>query len=185
MPSDEKVLKYLNDLKKEGLRPSLICAMIIKEKVGMFASNKYPGWEFVQGGMELNELPIDTFEREVLEELGYHFYRECHLPPKKMIWLFEDQMKTRIKGNVITAEGVEIKPTAKYYIIFAAEMNLEKFPEIDATDSGYSGSTVKLHKAKWVGYDEGLDLVRSIQSPQKREIIRKVLHKLKEKGLIK
>lgn len=185
MPTDEKIFEYLNTLKKEGLRPTLICAIVAKGKVGLFSSDKYPGWEFLQGGIEFNELPIDAFEREVVEELGFHFYQECHLPPKRFDWLFEDRLKTKIKDKVLTTEGVEVKPTAKHYIVFVAEINVEKFPEISSDDFSFSNTTVKLHKCKWTDYDEAIDLIKKIQNPRKREIVRKILDKLKEKGLCK
>lgn len=184
MPTDERILQYLNTLKNDGFRPTLICAMMMKGKVALFSSNRYPGWEFLQGGIEFNELPIETFEREVAEELGYSFYKECNFPPKRFDWLFEERLKTKIKEKVLTAEGVEIAPQAKYYIIFAAEMDAEKFPEINPEDFAFSGTTVKLHKCKWVGYDESINLVGKIQSTNKREIVIRVLDKLKDKGLL-
>jgi 8-oxo-dGTP pyrophosphatase MutT (NUDIX family) len=184
MPTDERIFQYLNTLKSEGLRPTLICAIMVKGKVGLFSSNHYPGWEFLQGGIGFNELPIETFEREVAEELGYTFYQKCHFPPKRFDWLFEAQLKTKIKDKVLTIEGVEVKPTAKHYIVFAAEMDVGKFPEINADDFAFSGTTVKLHNCKWVGYEEAINLIKKIPSPNKREIIRKVLDKLKDKGLL-
>lgn len=184
MPTDERILQYLNTLKKEGLRPTLICAIVVKGKVGLFSSNRYPGWELLQGGIEFNEIPIDTFEREVAEELGFHFHQGCHFPPKRFDWIFEDQLKTRVKDKVLTVEGVEIKPTAKHYIVFVAEMDVENFPEINSDDFAFSGTTVKLHKVQWVGYNEAINLIKSIQNPKKKEIIRKTLDKLKEKGFL-
>lgn len=185
MPSEEKILQYLNKLKKEGLRPTLVCALVASGKVGLFSSNNYPGWEFIQGGMEFNELPVDTLEREVAEELGYHFHKNCHFPPNKFEWLFEDSLKTKVTGTVLTEDGALIKPNKKHYLVFVAELDAEKFPEINSDDFAFSGTTVKLHKCKWVSYEEASNLIKSINSSKKREIAKKALDKIRAKGFIK
>jgi 8-oxo-dGTP pyrophosphatase MutT (NUDIX family) len=138
----------------------------------------------IQGGIEFRETPIETLEREVVEELGYHFYQSCHFPPEKFIWLFEDQMQTKISGTLLTEEGKEIKPIAKYYIIFAAILRTDQFPHVNPDDSNFKGTTVKLHKCKWTNYQEARELVKTNQNPKKREIAERILEKLKEKNFI-
>lgn len=184
MPSEQQIIKYLDNLRTSGFRPTLICALVVNQKVALFSSNKYPGWEFLQGGIEFNEIPQETLEREIAEELGYHFLKDCSLPVEKFIWLFEDKLKTAIKDKVISNSGKQVKTNTKHYIIFAAILSTGRYPEINSDDYGFTGTTVKLHSVRWVGYKEALKLIGSIKNEIKREILRETLHKLKDKQLI-
>jgi len=179
-------LKHVDQVKRTGYRPSVIAALIFQGKVGMFRSNKYPGFEFVQGGIEGIETPLEAIKREVIEELGYWFYSKCNFPPQNLKFLFEEKMKTKIKGELVTQTGEKIKPVGKQYVVFGVILKEKgELPEINEEDSKWKGTTVKFHEHRWVGPNEARKLAATITNPIKKEIALRTIDCLVKDGLIK
>ena len=179
----DKVLHKIELIRQKGFRPCVIAALICGGKVGLFKSH-YPGYEFVQGGIEFGETPQEAMEREVMEELGHWFYQGCNFPPEKFIYLLEAKMETKVKEALVTEKGETIKPVGKYYLVFAALLRTDGKPSIKPEDFQFSGSTVKFHAHVWADYDEAKRLIETITNPIKRDIALKSIEMLKARGLI-
>jgi len=179
--------QYIDQIKLEGFRPCVIGAITCNGLIGLLRSNKYPGYEFVQGGVALGETPIEAIEREVIEEMGFWFHKECHFPPKRYQFLFEDKMETKVKETLVTSDNKEIRPKGKHYLVYGLEINSphENLPKINPEDFSFTGSTVKLHECRWVRVDEALRLVQTLTSPKKREIATNAIKQLEELGYAK
>lgn len=175
--------EYIEKIKQEGFRPCVIGAMVCSGLIGLSKSNKYPGYEFLQGGINYGETPIEAIERETIEELGFWFHKECNFPPKRHQFLFEDRMEMKVKEPVISDKG-PIKTKGKHYLIYALEINPEneKLPQINPDDFEFRGTTVKFHEHKWVTKAEALKLIEQITNPKKMEIAKRTIGILAELG---
>lgn len=179
-------LKYIENIKEEGYRPSVIGALICHELVALFRSNRYPGYEFVQGGINFGELPIEAIQREVIEELGYWFYTECQFPPQKAEFLFEDRMKMNIKEKILTASGKTVNPIGKHYLIYAVSLKSDKkLPEINPDDLNFNGTSVKFDRCSWTTNEKAKQLVQTITNSTKKSIAIRALQILFDKKYIR
>lgn len=186
MVEQEKINQYVNDLKKTGYRPTLICVLISDNLIGLLKGRNYNGYEFVQGGIEYGESPLETLEREVMEELGYWFHKACNFSRIKMTYLFEGRMDMKIKDKLITQEGELVRPKGKHYIVFAAEICTDgELPEVNQDDVNYKGSSVKLEKCIWVNIGEAKRILKKTRNPVKRNIVLKAIDIAQEKELVR
>jgi hypothetical protein len=176
--------QYIDQIKLDGFRPCIIGAITCNGKIGLLRSNKYPGYEFVQGGIGFGETPVEAIEREVIEEMGFWFHKECNFPPRRHQFLFEDKMQTKVKEVQVTSSGEEIQPKGKHYLVYGLEINPvnNKLPEINSEDFQFKGSTVKLHSCKWVSVKEALELVQTLQNQKKEEIATRAIKCLEDLG---
>ena len=175
----------LDKIKQEGYRPCVVAALVFNRKVGLFQSKKYFGSEFIQGGIEFGEEPLETIEREVMEEAGFWFYSLCDFPPEKSEYLFEARMETKVKGTLRTTNGAEIHPIGKHYFVYAVKLkDMDHLPQIDGNDINFSGSTVKFLKCDWVDSTKATEVMGKNNNPIKRDIEIKTISLLKEKSYI-
>jgi len=186
MVEQEKINHYIDELKRKGYRPTLVCALVMNNRVAVFKNNTYGGYELVQGGFEAGESPEETLEREVIEELGFWFHKECNFRQIVMTYLFEEKMEMKIAGHLETRTKEKIVPKGKHYIVFAAEIHSSttKFPQINPDDFSFKGTSVKLHQCRWVNAKEARSTLETITNPKKREIALRVIDLLVKKEFV-
>ena len=175
--------QYIEKVKSEGFRPCVIAAMVCNGLIGLSRSNKYPGYEFLQGGINYGETPIEAIERETIEELGFWFHKECNFPHKRNQFLFEDQLEMKVKEPVMSDKG-SIKARGKHYLVYALEIEPtnQKLPGINPDDFKFQGTTVKFHEQKWVTRNEAMQLIQKIANPKKKEIAKRAIEMLADLG---
>lgn len=171
----DEILQKIDQIKESGFRPCVIAVLVCNGKLGLFHSHKYPGYEFLQGGINFGETPIETVEREALEEAGYWFYKGCNFPPKNVEFLFEEHMKTKVKETLLTENGKQVNPEGKHYLVYLVELNTVQVPEITAEDMDYLGSSVKFDKVVWADSILANKLTSGIQNLIKRDIAKKAI----------
>lgn len=175
--------QYIDKIKIDGFRPCIVGALTCNGLVGLLRTNKYPGYEFVQGGIRHGERPIEAVDREIIEETGFWFHKECNFPPKRFQFLFEDRMETKVKDQLVTSQGENISPRGKHYLVYGVEIDKQDgLPKVNLEDSQYKGSSVKFHECRWVSVKEGLELVKTLTNPKKQEIATRAILKLQELG---
>jgi len=175
----------LDQIKREYYRPCIVAALVCDRKVGLLQSKKYFGYEFLQGGIEFGEDPLEAMKREVMEETGFWFYSLCNFPPEKAEYLFEARMETKVKGNVRLTSGEEIHPKGKHYLVYAVKLRENSsVPQIDQNDVNFSGSTVKFLKCEWTDSSKATGLMSKDNNPIKRDISLQTINLLKKKGYI-
>jgi hypothetical protein len=189
MDQDQKKVideKYLNDIRSERYRPCVIGAIICNGQIALFKSNKYPGYLFVQGGIETGESPLEALEREVMEELGYWFYTGCQFPPTRSEFLFDRKMASKnIKSKISNSSGESFKPKGKHYLVYFIDISRgQEPPYIKEDDYSFAGSTVCFTKNKWSNYTDAKKLVAGIDNEIKRELTREALDILFKKGYL-
>jgi ADP-ribose pyrophosphatase YjhB (NUDIX family) len=178
--------KYLNGIRSDRYRPCVIGAIVLGGKIVLFKSKKYPGYNFVQGGIENGETPLEALEREVMEELGYWFYKGCQFPPVKAEFLFDRRMTSKnVKSKITSASGETVKPVGKHYLVFFVDISRgQEPPHIREDDYNFSGSTVCFTENKWSNYEEAIKFVSKIDNEIKRDLARETLDLLHKKGYL-
>lgn len=170
-------LAHLNQVRKEGYRPCIVAVLICNGKIGLCEAKDYHWYEFPQGGIEFEELPLETIQREIKEELGEDFYIKCEFPAE-LKHLFEVQHKMKVKDNLKLETGEIVKPIGKEYIVYTVKLNAVNFPQIN-TENG-----TDFKRCLWVNYDEAKNLIKNTKSPVKREIAQRAVNEIKKLALI-
>lgn len=174
-------LAHLNLVRKEGFRPCMIAVLILNNRVGICEAKDYHWYEFPQGGIEPGELPIQTIEREIKEELGEQFSNQCHFPPKTIKHLFDVQNKMKVKGNLVLDNGEYVNPKGKQYMVFAVELNndLPQPPQINQEDID-----VEFKQCLWVKASEAKELIKRTSHVVKREVAFRAVNMIDKLNLI-
>ncbi|MEI7792907.1 MAG: NUDIX domain-containing protein [Candidatus Berkelbacteria bacterium] len=182
-------LAQLDEIRLEGYRPCVIAALACQGRVGLFHTNRYPGYEFAQGGIELGEIPAETIEREIREEAGDGFSMDCAWPIEPT-FMFEARMETKVKGVLKTSNGTIVSPRGKHYLVYAVPLqNTDYFPEIQFEWEGESmwkenGGTIQFTGYSWADARASAKLTRRIQSPRKQEIVQSAISSLVSLGFV-
>jgi 8-oxo-dGTP pyrophosphatase MutT (NUDIX family) len=167
--------KTFNQDRVEGLRPGVVVCVINKEaKVLLCLKLEYKIWEFPQGGIEKKENLEDAIAREIKEELGQEFFESLFIPEKPLVAI--DQIifpEGCTEGRMFEVDGKKIPMAGKKYYFCAVAQTGQAEP----SDKEYS-------EFRWVTFDEGNELVETINQKGKKRILKKALEILKEGDLI-
>jgi hypothetical protein len=167
--------KDLNEARKQGFRPSVLCCCINENKVLILYNKEYSFWMFPQGGIENGEEDSSAIVRALQGDMGEVFISDCDT---NYLLLGDEQVEFAPgKHNITelkTDEGVVVEPKGKKYYFYAV---YKKDPNIDLANTQYS-------EYFWVGHKAGTFLANKIPQKGKKRITVKALELLKEKGLI-
>ena len=173
-------LAHLNLVRKEGFRPCMIAILIYNGMVGLCEAKNYHWFEFPQGGIEPGEIPSETIEREIKEELGEKFFFECNFPAEKYQHLFDVQYKMKVKEKLLLDSGEYVSPKGKEYMVFAVLLKGNGTPpQINPEDA-----EAEFKKCFWVKADQAKELINKTSHKVKREIAFRAVNEIKKLNLI-
>jgi 8-oxo-dGTP pyrophosphatase MutT (NUDIX family) len=168
-------IKYLDEVRKSGLRPQIVCFFVNEGEVLLFYKSQYEIWMTVQGGIDNKESIKDAIDRETEEEVGSEFLEHLTEDP---VFLGEGQVEFR-KGlhgdrELITDLGEEIEMRGKKYFYFAVELNTKdiNFKEIEFDDYF------------WLNYEAAGYLIEKGKQVNKKILNLEMLEKLNSKKLL-
>ena len=168
-------LQELNEDRKNGFRPSVLCCIVHENTVLFLFNKEYGFWMIPQGGIDNGDDYDVSIMRALKEDFGDDFINSCN---KEYILLGSEQVEFAPgKHNITelkTDEGTVVEPKGKKYYFYAVyktsdSLNIENTP--------YS-------EFFWLGYKAGAFLAAKIPQKGKKRITMKALDLLKEKGLI-
>lgn len=169
-------LQDLDQIRKDGLRPTAVGIFINKKRALMLYHEEYNLWQFPQGGIQNGETPEDALTREMREEIGEDLIRYSE---EKPVYLGRDQIvfKSNKHGGrrLKTDDGKPVNMKGKAYLFYAIEIPVESL-DMEASE---------FEKYSWATYDEAVDIAEKIYQPGKQRVTQKALELLKEQDLIK
>ena len=168
--------KDLNEVRKTGFRPSVMCCCIHEKKVLMLYKKEYSLWMFPQGGVDNGEEIIGAVFREIQEELGEKFKKNCI--QDEILVYGDDQIEflpeKQIADGLQTDDGISMTMIGKKFYFCAVASVSE---ELDIKDTEFDDYY-------WLEYQPAMFLAKKIHQPGKRRVTMKALNLLKEMDVI-
>ncbi|OGC70189.1 hypothetical protein A2415_00770 [candidate division WWE3 bacterium RIFOXYC1_FULL_39_7] len=169
-------LKEIDEVRKTGYRPSVICCCVHDKKVLFLYKKEFSMWMFPQSSVRNKEELVEAAGREIREELGESFAKNCNSADafafgEDMIeFLPEKQNLEELK----TDDGQECKMLGKKYFYCA----------VAAKDETLNISETQYDDHYWLEFQPAMFLAKKIHQPGKRRITMKALELLKSLDLI-
>jgi 8-oxo-dGTP pyrophosphatase MutT (NUDIX family) len=169
-------LKDLNEVRKTGFRPSVICCCINDKKVLLMYKKEFSMWMFPQGGVNNKEEINQAALREITTELGQAVRANC--VEDDILVFGDDQIEflpeKQIPDGLQTDEGVVQKMLGKkyYFCAIASKSDVINIGETEFDDH------------YWLEYQPAMFLAKKVHQPGKKRITMKALNLLKELDLI-
>ena len=171
----EPTLEELDNLRKDGLRPSVVGCFLNDKKILLVYQKTFNLWQLPQGGIENKETIFEAFEKELTGELTEDFVKMAD-PNKKLIAIDKIEFPPSKQGlrdmKTDTGEGGVMK--GKYYYFITADTKKTDLVIAATEFSDY----------KWLNFEESYKLIKETNTGGKLRITLQTLHLLKDKGLL-
>ena len=170
----EPTIEELDNLRKDGLRPSVVGCFINNKKLLLVYQKTFNLWQLPQGGIENGETFEEAFNRELSEEITEDFVKTHK--ELKIIGTDKIEFPPSKQGlrDMKTDSGDEVVMKGKYYYFIVTQTEETKIVT-DATEfSDY----------KWLNFEESYKLIKETNTGGKLRIYTQLLHLLKDQGLI-
>lgn len=168
--------KILDIVRKKGLRPQVVACVIHNRKILFLYNKEHKIWGFVQGGVDNKERPYRATLREVAEELGESFAKNCRVSPLGVFGQNEIEFPKKLHGSkeLHTDKGEEVKLIGKkyFYVLINSKSKYIKLRKSE------------FDKYKWLTYDEAYKLIKSIYQKGKKAMSAEILDLLFEHDII-
>lgn len=165
----------LDELRQEGFRPSVIICCINDKKVLMLHKKDYGIWMFPQGGINNDEDLNDAIFRQLEEEMGEEFVKNCD---EDVIFFGDDQIEflpgKHDNKKIVTGEGLEVDMIGKKFYLYAVAC---KKKDIDIKKTDFDDYF-------WLEYKPAMFLARKIYQRGKSRVTTKIIDLLKKEKLI-
>lgn len=165
----------LNEDRKLGFRPSVVCCVINENKALFLFNKEYSFWMFPQGGIGNGEDPEKCLFKSLEEDFNKVFVADL---VKEVLYIGNELVEFAPgKHNISelkTDDGESVEPKGKKYYFYAI---YKATPDVDLTGTPYS-------ECYWLGHKAGSFLSAKIPQKGKKRITLKALDLLKEKGLL-
>ncbi len=171
----QPTLEELDNLRKQGLRPSVVGCFLNNKKILLVYQKIHNLWQLPQGGVD-NKLNLDqAFVKEMSEEVTEDFLKNTD---PKIELIGEDRIEfPPSKQNLRDLQsdsGEKLEMKGKYYYFMLARANSTEIT-IGATE---------FDDYKWLSYDEAIKLIKDTSTGGKLRITSQILSKIKDKGLL-
>lgn len=171
----EITLQDLDDIRKTGLRPTVVGCFINKKKTLIVFQEEYNIWQFPQGGVENKHTVQKILQREMREEMGEDLVKYATESP---IYLGRDQIifkKDKFGSKRLNLDdGTLVKMKGKSYLFFGIKIPVEHL-DMEASE---------FDKYRWLNYKDAVEIANTIYQPGKKRVTLKALDLLKEHKLI-
>ena len=168
-------LTDLNNDRKEGLRPSVVCCCVNEKQLLMLHKKEYNLWMLPQGGINNKESVEDALFRELEEEMGTAFVKNC----EREFLVFGEDVIEFLPGKhgvdaLKTDDDEEVEMIGKkFYFCGVACLN----KEFDIKKTEFSDYF-------WLAHSGAKGLADKIYQRGKRRVTLKIVELLKENELI-
>jgi len=168
-------LSDLDNLRKQGLRPSIVGCFLNDKKILLAYQKSFNQWFLPQGGVENKQNIKDAFFKELAEEVTEDFLKTCD-PNIQLVAEDKIEFPPSKQGlrDMFTDSGESIVMKGKYYYFFVAN---SKKTEITL------GAT-EFDDLKWLNFDEAYKLIKETNTGGRLRMIANLLHVLKDKNLL-
>jgi len=168
-------LHDLDEIRKQGLRPTIVGCFVNDKKVLLVFHEEYNLWQLPQGGVGNNEEAEKALQRELREELGEDLVMYAKRKPN---YMGRDQIVFKESKHGMrelqTDDGKPVKMQGKCYLFYAIEVPVTQL-DMEASE---------FDNYKWVSYDSALATAEEIYQPGKQRITQKAIELLNEQGFI-
>lgn len=168
----EPNLKEIEEIRRTGLRPGVVACLLKDKQVLMTYVSEFSLWQLPQGGIEVDETVKGALVNTVQEELGADIAHHLDL---NMEIIGEDRMEFPDSGGKkFESKGGLVLMIGKHYYVVAAKSHGGEFD--------LKKSEVSI--ARWVNYEEGVELAKKIYQKGKRRVTETVLKLLQSGNFI-
>lgn len=174
-PLKDPTLEEMDDLRKQGIRPSVVGCFINDKKILLAYQKSFNLWQLPQGGVNNHETTKDAFFRELGEEVTEDFLKNCS-QDIKLVAVDKIEFPPSKQGlrDMITDSGESVVMKGKYYYYYICE----------AKKTDITIAATEFEDIKWLNFDEAYKLVHETNTGGKLRITSNVLHLLKDKGYL-
>ncbi len=174
-PPKEPTLADLDELRKQGLRPSVVGCFISDKKILLAYQKSFNQWLLPQGGVENKQSLKEAFLSELSEEVTEDFVKDCD-PDIQLVAVDKIEFPPSKQGlrDMVTDAGEPVVMKGKYYYFFVANT---KKTEITL------GAT-EFDDLKWLNFEEAYKLIKETNTGGRLRMITSILNVLKNKGLL-
>jgi putative (di)nucleoside polyphosphate hydrolase len=165
----------LDVVRKNGLRPTVVCCALNDNKVLFLFKREYNIWLMPQGGVLLAETLEEALFRELTEELGSLFVQNC---AQEVSFVGEDSAEFFPKDvpqediDAKIGKGAEMK--GKHYYFLA----------VSQTETSIDLGATQFDDYFWLDYTGATRLVGLMRQRKKKAVLLKILDLLRDQGLI-
>ncbi len=173
-PLKDPTLEDLDNLRKEGLRPSIVGCFLNDKKILLVYHKAFNLWQLPQGGIENKENLKETFDKELSEEITEDFVKTHE--DLKLFSTDKIEFPPSKQGlrDMKTDSGEEVTMKGKYYYFMITQTKERSLTTAATEFSDY----------KWLNFDESYKLIKETNTGGKLRIYTQLLHELKNQGLL-
>lgn len=174
-PLQEPTLQDLDELRKQGLRPSVVGCFINDKKILLVYQKSFNQWLLPQGGIENKQSVKEAFIKELSEEVTEDFIKSCD-PSINLVAVDKIEFPPSKQGlrEMTTDNGDPVVMKGKYYYFFVAKTNS---PQITL-------AATEFDDLKWLNFEEAYKLIKETNSGGRLRMVSNTLQLLKDKGLL-
>lgn len=163
-------LEIIDNIRQKGFRPQVVGCFVNDNKILLLFHKKYKLWQLPQGGINNRETVLEALKREMEEELGVDFIKNCDFSDTliteeaQLIFPKKHQGSRELK----TDEGQEKSMKGKRYF----------FLKINARETQIDLKKTEFDDYLWLNKTDALKLAQKIYQKGKREITLKAITSL-------
>ncbi len=174
-PLKDPTLEEMDELRKQGLRPSIVGCFFNNKKILLAYQKTFNQWLLPQGGVENKEAIKDAFSKELSEEVTEDFIKKCDTNIK-LVAVDKIEFPPSKQGlrDMSTDSGDSVVMKGKYYYFYATEVK----------DTDITIGATEFDDIKWLNFEEAYKLIKETNTGGRLRMIMNLLNTLKEKGLL-
>ncbi|EKD53251.1 MAG: hypothetical protein ACD_61C00092G0001, partial [uncultured bacterium] len=165
----------LDNLRKQGLRPSVVGCFLNDNKILLAYQKSFNQWTLPQGGVKNKETTKDTLFRELAEEVTQDFINKCSRDAQ-LIAVDKIEFPPSKQGlrEMKTDSGEPVVMKGKYYYFYTTEAN----------DRDITLGATEFDDIKWLNYEEAYKLIKETNTGGRLRMTLNLLNTLRDKGLL-
>ncbi|KKS94150.1 MAG: hypothetical protein UW68_C0013G0011 [Candidatus Collierbacteria bacterium GW2011_GWB1_44_6] len=174
-PLNEPTLEEMDELRKQGLRPSVVGCFLHDKKILLAYQKSFNQWTLPQGGIENKQNVKDAFFKELSEEVTEDFLSDCD-KDIKLIAVDKIEFPPSKQGlrDMSTDSGEPVVMKGKYYYFYVSE----------AKNSNITVGATEFDDIKWLNFDEAYKLIKETNTGGKLRMTTNILSLLRDKGFL-
>jgi len=163
----EKELQIIDDIRQKGFRPQVVGCFLNNNKILFLYKKKHSLWQLPQGGIDNKETVRQAIKREMQEELGEKFIKNCDFYNIEITEEAQLEFPKKTKGSrdLKTDTGKEMFMKGKRYLFIKIKVNS---PELDIDQTEFDNH-------KWLNFKDAIILSNKIYQIGKRKITLKAI----------
>lgn len=171
----EPSLSDLDELRKQGLRPSIVGCFLNNKKILLAYQKSFKQWLLPQGGVENKQTIKEAFAKELSEEVTEDFLKTCD-PDIHLVSVDKIEFPPSKQGlrDLVTDAGDPVVMKGKSYFFYTA----------NAKTTDITLGATEFDDLKWLNFDEAYKLIKETNTGGRLRMISNLLQLLKDQGLL-